>query len=166
MIHFQWNRAKPVVARWRHDLIWTYWPSKKAIPPPGAAGRGCLIRVKSGKGYVLLDFPLSPSPTFIGLRQTPQTPRLDLRGIPPAGLRLGRGPYTAEKQALVEYKSAYTLIILALALGISPHVKHGRILVQHVVFHQEDGMKMKEALDILGIRPRLRPDRESSSVAC
>jgi len=40
----------------------------------------------------LFDFPESPSETFIGLRHTPHTPRLDLRGMPPAGLRLGTGP--------------------------------------------------------------------------
>jgi hypothetical protein len=35
---------------------------------------------KAKKEDKLLDFPPSPSPTFMGLLQTPQTPRLDFRG--------------------------------------------------------------------------------------
>jgi hypothetical protein len=49
--------------------------------------------------YVLFDLVVSPSETFMGLLHTPQTPRLDFRGMPPAGFRVGSGPYTAEKQA-------------------------------------------------------------------
>jgi hypothetical protein len=53
------------------------------------------------KRYVLFDLVVSPSETFMGLLQTPHTPRLDFRGMPPAGFRVGRGPYTAEKQACI-----------------------------------------------------------------
>ena len=45
--------------------------------------------------YALLLFPVSPSDTFIGLRHTPHTPRLDLRGKPaaaPPRLEEGGGP--------------------------------------------------------------------------
>ena len=44
---------------------------------------------------ILLLFPESPSETFIGLRHTPHTPRLDLRGNPaaaPPRLEVGGGP--------------------------------------------------------------------------
>ncbi len=48
---------------------------------------------------ILFDFPPSPSPTFIGRRHTPHTPRFDLRRTACVRFAPGTGPYTAVKQA-------------------------------------------------------------------
>ena len=47
----------------------------------------------------LFDFPLSPSPTFMGRLHTPHTPRFDFRRTPPLREAEGGGPYTAVKHA-------------------------------------------------------------------
>ena len=78
---------------------------------------------------ILFDFPPSPSPTFIGRRHTPHTPRFDLRRTAVVRPAPGTGPYTAVKQAYRRVSAEIITYVNRIVKGINECGKNpGQVL--------------------------------------